>query len=139
MGHWRDFVTKLYNQEHPGVEAPNELIIHILEPTITCWWTLGTCSRFLVTHWDIIEKIARAVVNISNTDEAQNKISSGLLSIMKQSSIHADVAFLSAFATTFLNKHFLWHQQSEKDAGKAGFLAFHRQVRYFQMRTGLEH
>jgi hypothetical protein len=51
MGYWRDFVTKLYNQEHPGVEAPNELITHILEPIITRWWTLGECSRFLVTHW----------------------------------------------------------------------------------------
>jgi hypothetical protein len=138
-GCWRDFVTTLCNQEHTGVEVPNELITHILEPMITRWWTLGECSRFLVTNWAIIEKIARAAVNISNTVEAKNKMSSGLLSIMKQSSIHANVAFLSAFATKFLNKHFLWCQQSEQNAGKAGFLPFHRQVRCFQMRTGLKH
>jgi hypothetical protein len=110
------------------------------EPLITCWWTVGKLARFILKYWDIIYKMAQSgVVNCSLTKEVENKIASGLRSLMHQNEIKADIAFLAAFVGCFLDPHFAWFQQSDPNIKAAGFLlTFHRQVCYFLMWKDLK-
>jgi hypothetical protein len=140
---WRRALSRMWKewkeiQEGDEEEVPKDLAASIQEPLITRWWTIGKLARFILKYWQIIEKMAQAVVNSSITKEAENKIASGLRSLMHQNEIKADIAFLAAFARCFLDPHFAWFQRSDPNIKAAGFLTFHRQVRYYLMWKDLK-
>jgi hypothetical protein len=102
-------------------------------PRTLDWWTVRKLTRFILKYWDIIDKMAQAITNCSLTKEAGGEIASGLRSLMHQNEIKADIAFLAAFARYFLDPHFSWFQRSDPNVKVAGFLTFHRQIRYYLM------
>jgi hypothetical protein len=75
--------------------------------------------------------MAISVINSSKTDQRDNKIASGLVSLMDEPCIHADVAFIAAHAKQYLDKHMLWYQCEDPNLREQGFLTFHRCLRYF--------
>jgi hypothetical protein len=136
---WKRALSRIWKKlRGDDEEVPKDLTTTIQEPLITRWWTVGKLAGFILKYWDIIERMARAVVNISLTKDAENKIASGLRSLMHQDEIKADIAFLAAFAKCFLDPHFAWFQRSDPNIKAPGFLTFHRHVRYFLMWKDLK-
>jgi len=138
QGNWKDFLTVLWNDEYPTINIPKELILSIQEPLITHWWTIGKTCQLIVKYYHIIQKLALSVVAATRTDERENKIASGLGSLMEESMIHTDLLFLAAFSKHFLDKHMKWYGGKDDNIGEPGFLIFHWFLRYFIMQQELK-
>jgi len=82
--------------------------------------------------------MALSVVAATRTNEKENKIASGLVSLMNEPLIHADLLFLAAFSKNFLDNHMKWYGSKDPNIGEPGFLIFHRFLRYFTMQEELK-
>jgi len=54
QGNWKEFVTVIWNDEHPTISIPKELILSIQEPLLTHWWTNGKICQLIVKYYQII-------------------------------------------------------------------------------------
>jgi hypothetical protein len=137
-GSWPKMISVLWTDDNPNTDVPKELMNAIQEPVITRWWTIGKLARFLIKYWTTVRRMAISVINSSKTDQRDNKIASGLVSLMDEPCIHADVAFIAAHAKQYLDKHMLWYQREDPNLREPGFLTFHRCLRYFVKVKQLE-
>ena len=134
LKNWQPLLVQLWKDKNPdSKDVPKELTKWVQNPVITRWWTVGAVARFLTKYWDLLFKMAQAVIVTSTTKEAKNKIASGLYSLMSEKAIKADVAYITAFAQDHLNPNMKWSSRVDKNVGQPGFLTFHRVSHYFVM------
>jgi len=138
QGNWKEFVTVIWNDQHPNTDVPKELVLSIQEPLLTRWWTVGKVCQLIVKYYQIIQTMALSVVAATKTNERENKIASGLASLMNEPMIHADLLFLAAFSKHFLDDHMKWYGSKDDNIGVSGFLIFHRFLRYYIMQQELK-
>jgi len=137
-GKWSELVTVIWKDINPEIDVPKRLLYSIQEPLMTRWWTIGKLAQLIVEFYEVIKCIAAAIVNSSKTADKENKISSGLISLLRQPLIHCDLLFIAAFANGFLNPHMKWYSREDPNIGEPGFLVFHRAIRYFIMHCDLK-
>jgi len=82
--------------------------------------------------------MALSVVAATKTTERENKVASGLVTLMNEPMIHSDLLFLATFSEHFLDVHMKWYGSKDDNIGELGFLIFHQFVRYFIMQQELK-
>ena len=130
-GTWTNMLKTVWERLYNQRPVPKVLMKAVQEPLITRWWTIGCLAGFLDTYWEVIFKMAKAAIVYSNTDQALNKIASGLVSEMQERVIKADVSFIATYSKLCLEPNLLWDQKVDPNIGEHGFLAFHRLVKFF--------
>jgi len=126
-------LEQIWKDEFPDKDVPKDLLEAIRKAIITRWWTVGDVACKQIKYWRLFFRMAICVINVSTTAEAKNKIASGLCSLMQEKSIEAGVAFIAAFAASYLNKHMAWYGETDPNIGTPAFLTFHRTGRHYLM------
>jgi hypothetical protein len=135
VGEGQDDEALLLNNENNESLAGK---IRVPAPIMTRWWTIGVCAQFVLQHWATIIAICHGVIQHLNTDQAANKIASGVQALMRTEQVKSDVHLIHAYHSHFLASHFSWLQKGDKElGGKPGFLNRHIAVRYFLMHEDL--
>ena len=130
---WSKIMSTFFKDIHddPTIDIPRDLLICMQNPLMTRWWTIGKLSILYTTHHAVFDKFAQAVINITKTKKKKNVIASNYIRLKQSKWLLSDVFFISAFCSSWFNKHFNWYQQADPCIQKAGYLTFHRSTRFF--------
>lgn len=114
-------------------------VVKLPAPIMTRWHTVGNAAMVITNELPVLRQIAVSVRNSKASNNALNKIASGILSLIAEPQIVSDITLIRGFHDAFLTKHFEWLQGGDKDIGNTpGFLARHMLTRYFLMFSDLE-
>jgi hypothetical protein len=129
---------KGWQNMYPDIPFPEVLGKTLQEPVMTRWWTVAVASDILALYWDFFAHIAWVVVSMTKTDQADNKIASGLDSLLREDMIKSDTCLLADFHTAFLNSHLQFYQGTDIETHLPGYLIRHVYVRYFVMKKQMK-
>jgi hypothetical protein len=132
------FGEKAWHKLYPGVAFPEVLGKTLQEPVMSRWWTVAVASDILVTYWEFFKHVAGAVVSMTKTDQADNKIASGLYSLLGEDMLYSDTCLLADFHKDFLNLHLKFYQGTDPETDLPGYLIRHVYSRYFVMKKQLK-
>ena len=117
----------------------DDKVVKLPAPIMTRWHTVGNVAMVITNELPVLRQIAVSVRNSKASNNALNKIASGILSLIAEPQIVSDITLIRGFHDAFLTKHFEWLQGGDKDIGNTpGFLARHMLTRYFLMYSDLE-
>ena len=132
------FAEKGWDKLHAGIPFPEVLGKTLQEPVVTRWWTVAVASDILSLCWDFFAHIAAAVASMTRTDQADNKIASGLDSLLREDMIYSDTCLLADFHKDFLNSHLRFYQATDPETALPGYMIRHVYARYFVMKKQLK-
>ena len=132
------FAKKGWDNLYPGIPFPEVMGKTLQEPVMTRWWTVAVASDILSLYWDFFAHIAGAVVSMTRTDQADNKIASGLDSLLREDMIYSDTCLLADFHKDFLNSHLRFYQATDPETALPGYMIRHIYARYFVMKKQLK-
>lgn len=119
--------------------APDEKIQNISKLVFTRWWRVTSACKHVLYFWPVWVHMANSCMGTHGKSLKLGKIARGLLILMSQKSMLADLSFIVAFSDTWVNKHMKFMQGTCPHAQDYGFLARFMPVHVFRMRQELLH
>jgi hypothetical protein len=153
---------------HSGVPFPKVLGKTLQEHVVTPWWTVAVASNILSLCWEFFAHMSWVVASMTKTnqadnkiasgldsllredmirsdtwimtktDQADNKIASGLDSLLREDMIKSDTSLLGNFYTDFLNSHLQFYQGTDPETHLPGYLIRHVHARCFVMKKQMK-
>ena len=128
----------LYYKAARDIELTDVKFKKIAAPIITRWWTVGVTASDFLENYPIFIQLCKNIRNTYTSENARNKIASGILSLCKEAVIISDTNLIACYHDAFLNNNFAWLQKGDKAIGNSpGFLGRHMLARYYLMHLQL--
>ena len=109
----------------------------MVQPVLTRWEYVGQAATHLYEQWDDWLKVATCILRDEAANSAANQIVSALFSLMQETTLKAQLAFVYAYHCVFFDKNIQWLKHIDGETKEPGFLSHHIAVRYFLMHRDL--